>query len=73
MQGDGSKLTFCNGTVLHVNQVKLSFGDWFSGIIDLSRHLAQMDIDISAFSCLAALSLVYGKIYRYIISYIAAI
>ncbi len=35
-----------------------------TGILDLSRHLHQMDIDISSFSCLAALSLVYGKIHN---------
>lgn len=61
IQEDDPKLTFCNGTVLHKNQVRFSFGDWFQGILELSRNLHQMEIDMSAFSCLAALSLVYGK------------
>ena len=61
IQGDDPKLTFCNGTVLHKNQVRSSFGDWLNGILDLSRHLHVMELDVSAFSCLAALSLVYGR------------
>ena len=56
IQEDDPKLTFCNGTVLHKNQVRFSFGDWFQGILELSRNLHQMEIDMSAFSCLAASS-----------------
>ncbi|CAG2103547.1 unnamed protein product [Medioppia subpectinata] len=36
----------------------LSFGDWLSSITDFSRHLRLMDLDISAFACLCALTLV---------------
>merc|ERR1740128_1105127 len=61
IQEDDPKLTFCNGTVLHKNQVRFSFGDWFQGILELSRNLHQMEIDMSAVSCLAALSLVYER------------
>jgi len=61
IHGDDPKLVFCNGIVLHKNQVRSSFGDWFNGILELSRNLHQIELDVSAFSCLAALSLVYGK------------
>ena len=60
IQDEDPKLTFCNGTVLHKNQVQSSFGDWLQGILELSRDLRSMELDVSAFSCLAALSLVYG-------------
>ena len=33
------KLTFCNGTVLHRNQVRSTFGDWLDGITELSKSL----------------------------------
>ena len=55
------KLTFCNGTVLHRNQVKSTFGDWLNGISELSKSLQSIDIDASAYACLSALTLVNGK------------
>ena len=57
------KLTFCNGTVLHRNQVRSTFGDWLNGITELSKSLQAIDIDASAYACLSALTLVNGKLY----------
>ena len=55
------KLTFCNGTVLHRNQVQSTFGDWLLGITELSKSLQAIDIDASAYACLSALTLVNGR------------
>jgi len=55
---NSTKLTFCNGTVLHINQVKPTFGDWLAGITELSKSLQAIDIDASAYACLSALTLV---------------
>ena len=55
------KLTFCNGTVLHRNQVRSTFGDWLDGITELSKSLQSIDIDASAYACLSALTLVNGE------------
>ena len=58
------KLTFCNGTVLHRNQVRSTFGDWLDGITELSKSLQAIDIDASAYACLSALTLVNGEVYQ---------
>ena len=58
------KLTFCNGTVLHRNQVRSTFGDWLEGITELSKSLQAIDIDASAYACLSALTLVNGTSVR---------
>ncbi|XP_071039289.1 nuclear receptor subfamily 4 group A member 2 isoform X2 [Parasteatoda tepidariorum] len=55
---EDEKLTFCNGTVLSRDQCQQIFGDWLNTILDFSRSLHSMDIDISAFACLCALALV---------------
>ena len=55
------KLTFCNGTVLHRQQVSSTFGDWLGGITELSKSLQAIDIDASAYACLSALTLVNGE------------
>ena len=60
-QPESSKFTFCSGLVLHKNQARSTFGDWLTGIIEFSRSLHSMELDVSAFSCLAALTLVNGK------------
>ena len=60
-QPESSKFTFCSGLVLHRNQARSTFGDWLNGITELSRNLHSMELDMSAFSCLAALTLVNGK------------
>ncbi|PSN48034.1 putative nuclear hormone receptor HR38 [Blattella germanica] len=55
---DDTKLTFCNGVVLDKQQCQRSFGDWLHAIFDFCHSLHTMDIDISAFACLCALTLV---------------
>ena len=63
-QPESSKFTFCSGLVLHKNQARSTFGDWLNGIIEFSRSLHSMELDVSAFACLAALTLVNGKLVR---------
>ncbi|CAG2181390.1 unnamed protein product, partial [Oppiella nova] len=58
MQSNADRFTFCNGVVLSRHQCERSFGDWLSAIIDFSQHLRLMELDISAFACLCALTLV---------------
>ena len=51
--------------VLHRSQCQHIFGDWLNGILELSRTLHSIELDLSAFACLSALTLVtgtYGKI-----------
>lgn len=60
-RSDDTKMTFCNGVILHKLQCQRSFGDWLNAILDFSRSLHDMEIDISAFACLCALTLVTGK------------
>ncbi|CAO1317440.1 unnamed protein product [Diamesa serratosioi] len=57
-RADDTKMTFCNGVVLHKQQCQRSFGDWLNAILDFSKSLHAMEIDISAFACLCALTLV---------------
>lgn len=55
------KLVFCNGLVLHRFQCLRGFGEWLDSIRDFSTHLQSLNLDTSAFSCLAALVLLTGK------------
>lgn len=59
---DDVKVVFCNGIVLHKDQCERSFGDWLTAIFEFSKNLHEMQIDISAFSCLCALVLITGII-----------
>lgn len=54
------KLIFCNGVVLHRLQCVRGFGEWIDAIVEFSSNLQNMNIDISAFSCIAALAMVTG-------------
>lgn len=58
---DDTKLTFCNGVVLALEQCQRSFGDWLHSILEFSKALHVLDVDTSAFACLCALTLVTGK------------
>ena len=55
------RFLFDSGCVLHRSQVEVSFGPWMEEIVEFSRHLKSIDIDLTAFSCLAALAIVHGK------------
>lgn len=55
------KLIFCNGVVLHRLQCIRGFGEWIDSIVEFSSNLQNMNIDISAFSCIAALAMVTGR------------
>ncbi|XP_026110131.1 nuclear receptor subfamily 4 group A member 2-like isoform X2 [Carassius auratus] len=52
------KLIFCNGAVLHRLQCVRGFGEWIDSIVEFSSNLQNMNLDISAFSCIAALAMV---------------
>uniref|UniRef100_A0A671R103 Nuclear receptor subfamily 4 group A member 2 n=1 Tax=Sinocyclocheilus anshuiensis TaxID=1608454 RepID=A0A671R103_9TELE len=52
------KLIFCNGVVLHRLQCVRGFGEWIDSIAEFSSNLQNMNLDISAFSCIAALAMV---------------
>lgn len=56
-----NKLVFCNGLVLHRFQCLRGFGEWLDSIRDFSTHLQSLNLDASAFACLAALVLLTGK------------
>ncbi|TNN44471.1 Nuclear receptor subfamily 4 group A member 1 [Liparis tanakae] len=55
------KLIFCNGLVLHRQQCIHSFGDWIDSIMDFSQSLHRMNLDVSLFSCLAALVIITDR------------
>lgn len=55
------KLIFCNGVVLHRLQCVRGFGEWIDSIVEFSSNLQNMNVDISAFSCIAALAMVTGE------------
>lgn len=52
---------FCNGLVLHRFQCLRGFGEWLDSIRDFSTHLQSLNLDLSAFACLAALVLLTGE------------
>lgn len=54
------KLVFCNGLVLHRFQCLRGFGEWLDSIRDFSTHLQSLNLDPTAFACLAALVLLTG-------------
>ncbi|XP_076167589.1 hormone receptor-like in 38 isoform X2 [Ptiloglossa arizonensis] len=55
---EDTKLTFCNGVVLALEQCQRSFGDWLHSILEFCKALHVLDVDISAFACLCALTLI---------------
>ncbi|KAH8334305.1 hypothetical protein KR059_008603, partial [Drosophila kikkawai] len=57
-RSDDTKMIFCNGTVLHRSQCQRSFGEWLNDIMEFSHSLHNLEIDISAFACLCALTLI---------------
>ena len=44
-----------------LDQVRYILGDWVDTILSLSHALYDMDIDLYAFACLCALTLVNGE------------
>ncbi|XP_012249111.1 nuclear receptor subfamily 4 group A member 2 isoform X2 [Bombus impatiens] len=58
---EDTKLTFCNGVVLALEQCQRSFGDWLHSILEFSKALHILDVDTSAFACLCALTLVTAR------------
>ena len=59
---ESDQFVFCNGVALHRAQCALALGDqWLNSIVEFSRALHSMQLDISAFACLSALALVNGE------------
>ncbi|KAM6968246.1 nuclear receptor subfamily 4 group A member 3 isoform 2-T4 [Aplochiton taeniatus] len=56
------KLVFCNGSVLHRFQCLRGFGEWLDSIRDFSSHLQSLNLDATAFACLAALVLLTEQV-----------
>lgn len=61
IQPNEDYLTFCNGIVLHRDQCKSLFGDWYDTITEFSQSLQAMQLDLSTMACLEALVLVTGR------------
>ncbi|ODM95931.1 putative nuclear hormone receptor HR38 [Orchesella cincta] len=61
IQQTENTLTFCNGTVLHREQCKPVFGDWYDAIIEFSNSLQSMQMDLSTMACLETLVLVTDR------------
>lgn len=61
---DDAKLIFCNCIVLNRIQCQRAFGEWMNAILEFSRSLHMLQIDVSAFACLCALTLVTGKFFQ---------
>ena len=56
------KFTFCNGIVQHRSQVEHMFGiRWMYLMEKLALNFEKADVDISAFACVSALTLISGK------------
>ncbi|OXA64009.1 putative nuclear hormone receptor HR38 [Folsomia candida] len=61
IQPNEDYLTFCNGIVLHRDQCKSLFGDWYDTITEFSQSLQAMQLDLSTMACLEALVLVTDR------------
>ncbi|XP_072305327.1 nuclear receptor subfamily 4immunitygroup A member 1 [Eucyclogobius newberryi] len=60
-KSDTGKLVFCSGLVLHKRQCLTAFGDWIESILEFSQSLHRMKLDVSSFSCLAALVIITDR------------
>lgn len=47
--------------MLEKQQCVRSFGDWLFAILDFCQSMHAMEIDLSAFACLCALTIITGK------------
>ncbi|CAD6222482.1 GSCOCG00000987001-RA-CDS [Cotesia congregata] len=54
-------LTFCNGVVLSRTQCYRCFDEWLFNILKFCHVLHSVEIDVSAFACLCALTLVTDR------------
>lgn len=57
---DDNKFIFDNAKVLHRSQCERSFGEWLQCILDFAASLKAMDVDLSAFACFSALTIITG-------------
>lgn len=57
---DNNILILCNNIVLHRNQFKFTLGEWLPMIEELSKQLQSMNLDLNAFVCLCALTVITG-------------
>ena len=61
MEIQEGKFIFCNGIALHRDQLYASFGEWTDSLLSFACTLSELNIDLSSFSCMLALSLFQGK------------
>ncbi|KAH7646554.1 putative nuclear hormone receptor hr38 [Dermatophagoides farinae] len=54
-------LILCNNVVLHRNQFMFTLGEWLPMIEELSIQLRSMNLDINAFVCLCALTVITAR------------
>ncbi|XP_037068022.1 probable nuclear hormone receptor HR38 isoform X2 [Pollicipes pollicipes] len=55
------KFVFETGLVLHRLQCERTFRNWLQPIVDFSASLRAMELDVSSFACLAALTLITDR------------
>ncbi|XP_075679834.1 uncharacterized protein LOC113795724 isoform X2 [Dermatophagoides pteronyssinus] len=58
---DNNILILCNNIVLHRNQFKFTLGEWLPMIEELSKQLQSMNLDLNAFVCLCALTVITAR------------
>ncbi|XP_039970076.1 probable nuclear hormone receptor HR38 [Bactrocera tryoni] len=51
-----SNIIFCNGMIMHKTQCERVFGDWLFNILEFSKQLKNLEMDITSFVCLCALA-----------------
>ncbi|XP_054083768.1 probable nuclear hormone receptor HR38 isoform X2 [Zeugodacus cucurbitae] len=56
INSNDSNITFCNGMVMHKTQCERVFGDWLLNILEFSKQLKNLEMDITSFVCLCALA-----------------
>lgn len=57
MEIQEGKFIFCNGTALHRDQLYAGFGEWTDSLLSFACNMSELNVDISSFSCMLALSL----------------
>ena len=60
MEIQEGKFVFCNGLALHRDQLYSIFGSWTDDLTSFACKLADLNVDLSSFSCLAPLLLFQG-------------
>ncbi|KAF7489824.1 putative nuclear hormone receptor HR38 [Sarcoptes scabiei] len=54
-------IILCNNSVLHRNEFSIALGDWLPMIEELSKQLQTLNLDLNAFVCLCALTVITAR------------